>query len=223
MDDAFRDKNAEQSAAALLHACRQFKDEALSSFLPRFQQLLARSPSSTADDKQKLYQLINSLNQATQNYLIGRDHPDSFLGFIKYLSIVGSQIERVGLIKTKVYLAGQVGVFDDGTRGIAGGKLLGGNPSTLPPRPPLSSSSNKDSDGDTRMTGVNRVRAKWVSQIELDRRKAEGVCIRCGKKGHMISKCRFLPAQRPETGSALRKSKRSFHKPICVLIMNLRR
>lgn len=50
------------------------------------------------------------------------------------------------------------------------------------------------------MTGVNRVRAKWVSQIELERRKAEGVCIRCGKKGHMISKCRFLPAQRPETG-----------------------
>ncbi|KAI0994388.1 hypothetical protein K3495_g13794, partial [Podosphaera aphanis] len=48
------------------------------------------------------------------------------------------------------------------------------------------------------MTGVNRTRAAWVSKQELDHRRATGACVRCGKKGHRISNCRFLPPQRPE-------------------------
>ncbi|KAI0994533.1 hypothetical protein K3495_g13648, partial [Podosphaera aphanis] len=36
MDDTFRDRNANQNASALLYACKQFRDESLSSFLPRF-------------------------------------------------------------------------------------------------------------------------------------------------------------------------------------------
>lgn len=36
MDDIFRDRNVDQNASALLHACKQFRDEALSSLLPRY-------------------------------------------------------------------------------------------------------------------------------------------------------------------------------------------
>lgn len=200
MDDAYRDKNAEQTAAALLHACRQFRDEALSSFLPRYQHLLARSSASAGDEKQKLYQLANSLNQVTQNYLIGRNLPEEYIEFIKYLSVIGSQIERVGTLKTRIYLTGQTGYFDDGTRGIAGGKLLGGGSMMNQYRPTTGVSNNKDADGDTRMTGVNRIHARWVSRIELDKRKSEGACLRCGKLGHLIGKCNYLPPKRPETG-----------------------
>lgn len=205
MDDAFRDKNAEQSAAALLHACKQFKDEALASYLPRFQQLLARSPTSSADDKQKLYQLTNSLNQITQDYLVGRDLPNRYLDLVKFLSFVGSQIERVGRVKTRVYSIGQIGTFDDGTKGIAGGKLLGAGNTVTPYRPSLSIDNSKDADGDTLMTGVNRIRAKWVTKKEIDRRIANGLCIRCGKKGHLINKCHYLSAKRPETGISTAK------------------
>lgn len=101
----------------------------------------------------------------------------------------------MSLIKTKVYLAEQVGVLDDGTRRIARGKLLYGNQTTLPPRPPLNTVSNKDLDGDTQITGVNKTRPIWVYKNELDRCKAEAICIRCGTKIHIISKCRFLTAQ----------------------------
>lgn len=44
MDDTFRDRNDEQTSAALLHAYQQFKGENLSSFSPRFQHILTRSP-----------------------------------------------------------------------------------------------------------------------------------------------------------------------------------
>lgn len=38
-----------------------------------------------------------------------------------------------------------------------------------------------------------------MSRTEIERRMADGICIRCGKKCHHISNCRFLPPQKPET------------------------
>lgn len=96
MDDTFRDRNAEQTAASLFYACKQFKDESLASFLPRFQLLLARSPSSSGEDQNKIYQLRNALNKTTLDYLVGRLKPNSYLEFIEYLSTVGAEIEEVG-------------------------------------------------------------------------------------------------------------------------------
>ncbi|KAI1003822.1 hypothetical protein K3495_g4387 [Podosphaera aphanis] len=176
MNDTFRDRNAEQNAAALFYACKQFRDESLSSFLPRFQQLLSCSPSAAGDEINKKYQLQNSLNKTTSNYLVGHKLPAVFRELVEFLSGIGSQIEGVGLMKTRNYSIGQIGLFDDGTRGIAGGKLLGANPTSVPASyQPLSNvnmnDNDKDCDGDTKMTGVNRTRAAWVSKQVLDHRR----------------------------------------------------
>jgi hypothetical protein len=40
-------------------------------------------------------------------------------------------------------------------------------------------------------------RATWVSQKEIDRRRHEGLCLRCGTKGHLISSCKQKPALNP--------------------------
>jgi len=39
--------------------------------------------------------------------------------------------------------------------------------------------------------------ARWVSQEELERRKEQGLCLRCGGKGHIIRNCKLKPAKRP--------------------------
>ncbi|KAI0990825.1 hypothetical protein K3495_g17362, partial [Podosphaera aphanis] len=165
MDDTFRDRNANQNASALLYACKQFRDESLSSFLPRFEQLLSRSLKSSAEDEHKIYDLHNALNQTTRTHLIGHSLPTSFREFVEKLSVVGSQIDGVGLVKTRSYISGQQGIFDDGTRGITGGKLLINNtrnnflmPALVPNPASYQCSSTppetvKDADGDTRMTG----------------------------------------------------------------------
>ncbi|KAI1004404.1 hypothetical protein K3495_g3806 [Podosphaera aphanis] len=204
MDDTFRDRNAEQNAADLFYACKQFRGESLSSFLPWFQRLLSCSPSAAGDEINNKYQLQNSLNKNTSNYLVGHKLPAVFRELVKFLSRIGSQIEGVGLVKTRNYLIGQIGLFDDGTRGIAGGKLLEAHPTSVPASyQPLSNvnmnGNDKDGDGNTKMTGVNRTRAAWVSKQVLDHRRTTGSCIRCGKKGHKIGNCNFLAAQRPDT------------------------
>lgn len=40
-------------------------------------------------------------------------------------------------------------------------------------------------------------RAKWVSQETIAYRKQKSLCLRCGRPGHIIRQCKFLPAQRP--------------------------
>jgi hypothetical protein len=40
-------------------------------------------------------------------------------------------------------------------------------------------------------------RAKWVSQGEMDKRRQEGRCFRCGASGHQVNGCEFSPPRRP--------------------------
>jgi hypothetical protein len=40
-------------------------------------------------------------------------------------------------------------------------------------------------------------RAKWVSQEEMDKRRQERRCFRCGASGHQFNGCEFLPPRRP--------------------------
>lgn len=159
VDETHRYRNEEQIAASLFFACKQFKDESLSSFLPRLQQLLVKSPSSSQEDKNRIYDLRNALNQTTRNYLIGRPRTGTFSEFLDLLYTVGFEIEEVCLVKTKIYRLNQVGIFDDNTGGVAGGKLLGSATSANayrgPPNSALQISGNKETDGDIIMIGVN--------------------------------------------------------------------
>ena len=40
-------------------------------------------------------------------------------------------------------------------------------------------------------------RAKWVASTEIQKRRDQGLCVRCGADGHFVSRCPFLPARRP--------------------------
>ena len=105
------------------------------------------------------------------------------------------------MVKTKECAEGQIGTFDDATRGVTGGNLLGA--SYIPSYNHTYSTEiyerGKYRGGDTKMTGVNRERAKWGSSKEYDKRKEEGLCLRCGKAGHIIGKYRLFPSRRPTT------------------------
>ena len=61
-------------------------------------------------------------------------------------------------------------------------------------------------------------RAKWVSQQELDRRREDGLCLRCGKKGHLIGSCRLKPAYNPISQPT--RSLRARDKPKEVKMVN---
>jgi len=46
-------------------------------------------------------------------------------------------------------------------------------------------------------TQKTKRRARWVSQEELDKRREEGHCLRCGGSGHYVHKCEFDPPRNP--------------------------
>lgn len=168
MDNTYRNRNEEQLAAALLHACQQFRDENLLSYLPRFQQLLSQNPSSKGNEKCKIYQLQNSLSKMARNYMIGSLRPRTLQELIDYLSILGTEINKVGMEITRESLPGQTGYSENVTQGVAGGKLLGEISQeiiyNLPARATLYS---EVVDIDTRNTSSEKVRTKWVSHVEL--------------------------------------------------------
>ncbi|KAF2279185.1 uncharacterized protein EI97DRAFT_167555 [Westerdykella ornata] len=45
--------------------------------------------------------------------------------------------------------------------------------------------------------GTEQKRAKWVPEKEIQRWRANRLCICCGAGGHYIQKCPYLPANRP--------------------------
>jgi hypothetical protein len=47
-------------------------------------------------------------------------------------------------------------------------------------------------------------RAKWVNRDEMERRRKEGSCFRCGRKECRIDKCPLRPARRPDTSETER-------------------
>jgi len=65
--------------------------------------------------------------------------------------------------------------------------------------PQTATSSDFSSDAmDWEPSRTQALRAKWVSQKEIDRRRDDGSCLRCGKKGHLINSCPLKPALNPE-------------------------
>ena len=65
--------------------------------------------------------------------------------------------------------------------------------------PQNATSSDFSSDSmDWEPSRTQALRAKWVSLKEIDRRRDDGSCLRCGKKGHLINSCPLKPALNPE-------------------------
>ena len=49
-----------------------------------------------------------------------------------------------------------------------------------------------------RVSMGNGKRARWVATAEIQKRRDQGLCVRCGGSGHFVSRCPFLPARRPD-------------------------
>ena len=99
-------RNAEQTAADLQHACKQFRDEILSSFLPWPQQMLARSPNSAKYVVSRSIFPRNDMSQTANTHMIGQTELEQSPAHIKYLSVMGSQMEHISHIKSKIYRIG---------------------------------------------------------------------------------------------------------------------
>ena len=90
----YRDPNLKQRALGRQTDLRQGDKESFAAFLPRFEKELADSGGSAWPDDVQINHLRSSLNQGLTKLLLGqRDMPADYLGFIRALQQLGTNLD----------------------------------------------------------------------------------------------------------------------------------
>lgn len=180
----YDDPNRPRRAAQELRAYRQKGTQPFTSFFSVWERLLAEAGGAIWPDEAKLVILEGAINYQLAQALVPVTMPHDYQGWVRKAMEVSAKLD--GLSNHRAAPA----------RG----------PTVRPPATPTRGAVNvQDSDGDTPMAGVSTIdaraaprrRAKWVTQEEMDRRRAEGRCLRCGKSDCRINRCPLAPARRP--------------------------
>lgn len=174
LDRTYADQNEQARAAATLRELRQRDDQPLTQFLPRFEKTIAQAGGELWPDSAKITFLEGALNQQLRRSLVSVALPSSYTEWL-------ARVQEVA------------------------GRLEGLAPSSRRPRdsrvPKAEPLARRDIDGDTRMTGVNKLGPKPrssgppLAQKPRDTRR----CYDCGKVGHIARSCpeRAARATRP--------------------------
>jgi hypothetical protein len=206
---AYADSFAQKDALAKLKTLKQGR-QTFGQFYIRFEQLLADSGANTWPDMAKLTLLDDAMSPGLKEHLVPIDIGVDFHAAVRTIHGVASRYEHFGGFRAQE----------------KGGATPDSSSYTQTQRP------NVDTDGDTEMISANRVmskgrprqagknttnnarRAKWVSKAEIEKRKENGSCLRCGVNGHLISTCPYLPARRPASPRETRVNRIGTDKPL---------
>jgi hypothetical protein len=167
----YSDPNRQKKALNNLYSIKQKTNESFARFLPRFETELANAGALSFDDTIKISLLENAINQGMQERLVSVfPVPTRYNAFASLLQTIGSRLDA---LQTPWKGRSQPRPIQDT------------NMDTMDWEPTH-----------TFAASTNR-RAKWVSMEEIQRRRSNRLCIRCGASGHMISSCQYAPARRP--------------------------
>ena len=181
LDDVFGDRHKTQRAVESLRTMRQGPKEPFSDFLPRFEKVLADAGGMSWPDAVK------------------RSHLDGALAFeLRRLAITMPVAPNYG-----DYVSELLRIND-----LYRATMKHAPREHTPKESPAGNHKDEDSmDWEpTRAAaaskGGQKKRVQWVSQEELDKRRQEGNCLRCGSRNHFVADCEFLPARRPTENRA---------------------
>lgn len=180
LDFLFKDKEAQAKALRGLTSLRQGQ-RPFQVVLAELQRLLMEAGGHGWEDRQKAAYLDNSLNNDLKDSLITVDKKDSFEEYCAQLQQIADRLEDRKSRRTNP-------------------------PKSFAPVPPMAApSSNTGMDPDrmdwepsaSRNRSTSARRARYVSDEEIQRRREEGRCLRCGGSNHRVAQCPFLPPIRP--------------------------
>ena len=145
-----------------------------------FNRLLLQSKESFGDASKKT-QFLKGLNIELQKSLATVDGDLGFESFVNKAIRTSDNLYRVNLAsrsaKAPSYLPAAQSTQD---------------------RPPTPENQRMDWQPIVSNQGnTEKPRAKWVSKEEIQRRRANRLCIRCGTNAHYYQSCPYKPALRP--------------------------
>jgi hypothetical protein len=172
MKIAFRDPRQRQKALGQLNRTKQ-GSQPLNEFLNEFNRLILEAEGWGWDDVIKKGYLKAALSSKLILSTVGMKEEESYDEYCSQLRMVSDQLAEV-----KDLTARRTGWWKEKAR------------SPSPPRTtaPLES---MDWEPTPRIAGHRTIKEpRWAPPEEVERRKREGLCLRCGKDGHFVGQCR---------------------------------
>lgn len=180
MDSAFQDRAAKRKAIAKLNRIRQGK-RSFDDLLRNIDQLLLESGGYEWADEIKKGYLNNALSIGLKDRLVAVEEAGTYEEYCRQVKTIADRMEDLRYVKN---------AHNNPTPHTP--KEVGGNLSQ-----DILSTDTMDWEPTTSKTG--RRRAEWANDDEMEKRKMEKRCLRCGKLGHFIRQCRSLPPGRART------------------------
>jgi hypothetical protein len=213
----YGERNRKQKAIQNLHSIRQREDETFISFYPRFEKEIANANAEGWDDDAKISYLRNALSNKMRDCLVGlsRSNTNTYAGFAQRCVDVSNDMELYSQwTKKKVAGSGYTAGY---TLAAAPKPTLDTNIAAYsnhqdmmewePTQPATTQVNAVGLRGKANMNGFPSKRpedrellgkrAKWVSQEEMDARRQDRHCLRCGRSNCKIATCPLAAALRP--------------------------
>jgi hypothetical protein len=177
LDDIFGDRHKTQRAVESLRTMKQGPKEPFSDFLPRFEKALADAGGMSWPDAVKRSHLDGALAFELRRLAITMPVAASYGDYV-------SELLRIN----DLYRAAMKHAPKENTS----------------KEPPAGQRKEEDAmdweptRAAAAQKGGQKRRAQWVSQEELDKRRQERNCLRCGSPNHYVADCELLPARRPD-------------------------
>lgn len=171
MDIAFQDPRTQEKALATLNKTKQ-RTTPFGEFLGQFDRLLLEADGWGWPDNIKKGYLKAAISTTLLTAMVGTREAVSYEGYCDQLRMTSDQLDEVKE-KKKLFVR---------TKDRVG-------PMTSP-----KGEVNDVMDWEP-STGASAARSKrqeprWASDDEIDRRRREGLCLRCGEEGHRVRQCR---------------------------------
>jgi hypothetical protein len=206
LSSCYEDPNIAQRALDRLNSLTQGDNEPFASFLPKFEKEMADAGGANWAPAVKISYLKKALNHEMRRELRGQlNMPKEYGAYVSSLHDLdlGANLDEFRSFSQQR----NPPRFKHGEGQTA-------TPARVKTPPPRTPSPNAM---DWEPTKINRAiqrqnkelvgkRAKWASEEEVQRRRREGLCTRCGRKGCWSDKCPLLPPKRPNSQTHVKRS-----------------
>jgi hypothetical protein len=212
LEISYGDAHRVEKAISKLHTIKQGEYESFANFFPKLESLITTADADLWPDATKITYVRNALNDRLRAQLIGASYEDLtiYSRFVTKCEQLSSQMEMMGMWKKK-----------DGKKDV--------RPAYQRPTVPIEEKMeweptpydttrvnatrgyrydppNPDGYPSTRVEDRNLLgkRAKWVDYREMNARKEEGRCLRCGRSNCRIITCPLAMAINPARNNSTR-------------------
>jgi hypothetical protein len=186
LDTIFGDRHKIQRAVETLRTMKQGLKEPFSSFIPRFEKVLADAGGMDWPDTVKRSHLNGAITFELRRLAITMPVVETYNQYV-------DELMRVNDLYRSTMKHAPKEQQQSARRETAANDVMDWEPTRAAPATSTQGGRSKE-----------KKRARWVSQQELDKRRQEGNCIRCGASGHFISNCGYAAPRRPANASLAR-------------------